>query len=118
MKKILFVLRTPPHNGVLLQEMLDIILTTAAFDQAVSLLLLDDAVFQIKTGQHPEKTGIKDTAAAFNALGLYDVNDIYIETESLQERGLKPSSLCLPVETVARKDLAGLMTRFDVVFAG
>jgi tRNA 2-thiouridine synthesizing protein C len=118
MKSYLFVLRKPAHSGALVQEMLDIILTTAAFDQNVSILLLDDGVFQLKNGQHPENSGMKDTVAIFKALEIYEVNDIYAEAESLQERGLKPADLCLPVQAFYRKDIAGLMKRFDAVFAG
>lgn len=118
MKNYLFVLRKPAHSGAYVQEMLDIILTTAAFDQKVSILLLDDGVFQLKNGQHPENVGMKDTAAIFNALEIVDVNDIYTEVESLQERGLKPCDLCLPVQTFYRKDIAELIKRFDVAFAG
>ena len=55
MKSYLFVLQKPAHSGAYAQEMLDIILTTAAFDQAVSILLLDDGVFQLKKGEHPER---------------------------------------------------------------
>jgi len=118
MKSFLFVLRKPAHSGAYVQEMLDIILTTAAFDQKVGILLLDDGVFQLKNGQNLEITGMKDTAAIFNALKIYDVNDIYTEVESLQERGLKPLDLSLPVQEFYRKDIAGLMKQFDVVFAG
>ena len=118
MKSFLFVLRKPAHSGAFVQEMLDIILTTAAFDQKVGILLLDDGVFQLKKGQYPEILGMKDTAAIFKALEIYDVNDIYTEVESLQERGLKPGDLCLPVQECYRKDIAGLMKCFDVVFAG
>ena len=102
MKSYLFVLQKPPHSGAYAQEMLDIILTTAAFDQAVSILLLDDGVFQLKKGQRPEIAGMKDTAAM----------------ESLQERGLTPDDLSLPVQALHRKEIAGLMQRFDVVFSG
>jgi tRNA 2-thiouridine synthesizing protein C len=65
MKSYLFVLRKPAHSGVQVQEMLDIILTTAAFDQPVSILLLDDGVFHLKNGQHPESSGMKDTYRHF-----------------------------------------------------
>lgn len=118
MKSYLFVLRKPAHSGAYVQEMLDIILTTAAFDQKVSILLLDDGVFQLKNGQHPENLGMKDTTAIFKALEIYDVNDIYSEVESMQERGLKPGDLCLPVQEFYRKDIAGLMKKFDVIFPG
>lgn len=118
MKSFLFVLRKAAHSGAQVQELLDIVLTTAAFDQAVSILLLDDAVFQLKKNQHPESVGMKDTAAIFKALEIYDVNHICVEIESLQERGLKPGDLCLAVEILFRKDIAGLMKRFDVIFPG
>jgi tRNA 2-thiouridine synthesizing protein C len=118
MKSYLFILRKPAHSGAYVQEMLDVILTTAAFDQKVSILLLDDGVFQLKNGQQPENFGMKDTLAIFNALEVYDVNDIYTEAESLQERGLKITDLSLSVQVFYRKDVAGFMKRFDVVFAG
>lgn len=118
MKSYLFVLRKPAHTGVYAQEMLDIILTTAVFDQQVGILLLDDAVFQLKHGQNPELLGLKDTAATYNALEMYGVHAIYSELESLQERGLTPNDLSLRVHTVPRKDIAHLMRQFDVLFAG
>ena len=52
MKTFLFVLRKPSYSGLYVQEMLDIILTTAAFEQNVTILLLDDAVFHLKNHQN------------------------------------------------------------------
>ncbi|WP_374090703.1 sulfurtransferase complex subunit TusC [Methylomicrobium lacus] len=118
MKSHLFILRKPAHGGAFAQEMLDIILTTAAFDQPTSILLLDDAVFQLKKGQQPERFGMKDTASIYPALEIYDVKHIYVEAESLEERGLRPGDLCLPVESVYRKDIPGLMRRHDLLFSG
>lgn len=118
MKNFLFILRKPAHSGAFAQEMLDIILTTAAFDQKTSILLLDDGVFQLKNAQQPERFGLKDTASIYHALELYDVKLIYAEMESLEERGLKPADLCLPVHAVYRKDIASLMRRHDVLFPG
>lgn len=111
-------MRKAAHGGVEVQETLDIVLTMAAFDQSVSLLLLDDGVFQIKKGQQPESLGIKDIASIYKALEIYDVKSIYAEVESLQERGLKPGDLCLPVQECYRKDTASLMRRFDIVYCG
>jgi tRNA 2-thiouridine synthesizing protein C len=117
MKKYLFVLRKPAHCGAFAQEMLDVILTTAAFEQQVSLLLLDDAVYQLKTNQHPEKVNLKDTASIFTALKIYDVNDVYIETESLAERGLTENDLILNVKFINRHAVFRLMAQADVIFS-
>ena len=118
MKSFLFVLKKPAHSGSHLQETLDVVLTVAAFDQSVSLLLLDDAVFHLKKAQQPELVGLKAVAGIFAALEIYDVTDIYVEEESLLERGLQADDLCLPVIPVARQALAKLFGRFDVVFPG
>ncbi len=107
-----------PHSGIQLQEKLDVILTAAAFEQHVALLFLDDGVFQLKKGQKPEKKGLKDTASIFNALEIYDVNSLYAEVESLQDRGLKPGDLILPVEEFYRKEINNLMQQYDVVISG
>jgi len=116
MKKILFVMQSAPHVGMIVQEKLDVILTAAAFDQHVALLFLDEGVFQLKKGQQPEKQGLKDTASIFNAFEIYDVNELYTEVESLQEQGLKPNDLSLPVQALYRKDINQLIQKFDVVF--
>lgn len=118
MKSYLFVLRKPAHSGAYLQEMLDIILITAAFDQSVSILWLDEAVFSLKNNQQPERLGLKNTAAMMQSLVLYDVTDLYIETESLQAVGLLVNDLCLPVQTLPRTAIGEFMQGFDVVFAG
>ena len=118
MKRYLFILRKPAHSGAYLQEMLDIILTTAVFDQQVSLLLLDEGVFHIKKGQQVDDPGIKDTSAIYQALEIYDVNTIYVERESMEEHGLSLDTLNLPVQTCNRKDIAALMQQFDVLLAG
>ncbi len=117
MKRFLFVLTKPPHSGAYCQEMLDSILTTAAFDQEVTLLLLDDGVFQLKKHQRPSG-GDKDTAAVFKALELYGVDSVYVERESLVQRGLTEDDLLLPVLLCQRQGISQLMRKFDVLIPG
>lgn len=114
-KKFLFVMSAAPHHGIHLQEKLDIILTTAAFEQKLALLFLDDGVHQLKKNQRPEKQGLKDTLCILNALEMYDINVLYVELESLQERGLKPSDLNLSVDSVERIKINELMKTFDII---
>lgn len=114
-KKFLFVLRKPPHNGVHSQEILDIVMTTAAFEQNVTLLLLDEAVFLLKQWQNPGEFGLKDTAAIFNSLPLLDIKEIYLETESLLEYGLTSALLEQPVVTIGRDKLGVFFKQFDLI---
>ena len=115
MKRFLFVMRQLPHSGIKLQEQLDVILTTAAFDQKVSLLFLDNGVFQLKKQQQAQHYGLKDTLAIFNALSIYDIQQLYVEIESLRERGLKTADLALPVVEIYRKDFAVFSQQFDFI---
>lgn len=92
-------------------------MTVAAFDQEVSLLLLDKAVFQLKKLQQPEAAGLKDTAAIFKALPIYNINTIYVETESLQEWGLAPGSLDESVIEIPRNKIGGFFKQFDLVLS-
>lgn len=114
-KQILFILRKPPYSGAYAHEALDLIMTAAAFDQDVSLLLLDDAVFQLKCQQKPESAGLKDTAAMFDALGVYGINNIYVEIESLQGRGLVASDLSQAVKQISRQEMGEFIRQFDVI---
>lgn len=117
-EKFLFVIHTPPVSGIFGQETLDAILTMAAFDRKVALLFLDDGVFQLKKGQRPECIDLKDTAPIFQALALYGVEEILVEEESLQERGLRADDLFLPAKPLPRLRVGELLQRQDLIFSG
>lgn len=117
MKRYLFVLRKPSYNGSYIQETVDIILTTAAFEQDVSILLLDDAVFHLKSNQNAVNSGYKNTATLFEILPTMDVNTIFVETESLTERGLTIDSLTQPIRLKSRATIADFIAQFDVVMS-
>ncbi len=87
-KKFLYVNRKAPYGTVYALESLEVVLIGAAFDQDVSLIFMDDGVFQIKKGQDTEASGMKNFSPTYNALGDYDINKIYVEKESLEARGL------------------------------
>lgn len=115
MKRYLFVMSRPPHSGSHLQETLDAILTAAAFDQRVSLVFIDDGVWQLKTLQQPGVLGLKDTLSILKAVEIYDVKDLYVEQESLAERALLSADLILPTIPIPRRDISALMRTHDLI---
>jgi len=117
MKSYLFVMRHLPHFTSRVQETLDQMLTTAAFDQTVSVLFIDDGVFQLKQGQDPENMALKNTAAMFLALEMYEINNLYVEAESLAERGLSVTELILPAKVIPRESVSGLLKQQDVAIS-
>ena len=87
-KKFLYVTRKAPYGTIYAQEALEVVLIGAAFDQDVSMAFLDDGVFQLTKGQDTKDAGLKNFSPTFRALGDYEVTKLYVEQESLDERGL------------------------------
>ena len=87
-KKFMYINRKAPYGTVYAWESLEVVLIGAAFDQEVSLAFVGDGVYQLMKDQDTSELGIKNFSKTYSALGDYEVNKIYIEKESLEERGL------------------------------
>ena len=92
-KKFLYVNRKAPYGTIYALESLEVVLIGAAFEQDVSVAFLDDGVFQLTKGQDTGEIGVKNFSPTFRALGDYDVTKLYVEKESLEERGLTKDDL-------------------------
>ena len=117
MRKYLFMLTKAAHSGCYLQETLDVILTVAAFDQQVAILLVDEGIFTINRYQHAARHGVKDVSAIFSALEIYDVRDIYVEVESIQHFGVDTLDESFNYQLINRQDINGLLDTFDVIYS-
>ena len=92
-KKFLYVNRKAPYGTIYALESLEVVLISAAFDQDVSLAFLDDGVYQLMEGQDTAGIGMKNFSPAYNALGDYEITKLFVEKESLEERGLSTDDL-------------------------
>lgn len=92
-KKFLYINRRAPHGSIYAHESLEVVLIGAAFEQDVTLAFIDDGVYQLMQNQDTGGIGVKNFAPTFRALGDYDVNQIYVEQESLELRGLSKDDL-------------------------
>ena len=130
-KKFMYVNRKAPYGTIYALEALEVVLIGAAFDQDVSLAFIDDGVFQLTDGQKTDDIGIKNFSPAFRALGDYDVTKLYVEKESLEERGLTEDDL-MPIvwedededwaekpsiKIVSRAEMAGILAEQDVHYS-
>lgn len=128
-KKIMYINRNTPHGSITAKESLDVVLIGAAFEQDVSVTFIDDGVYQLLRNQMPEKVGSRHVAKSFAALGDYDVRRIYVEQESLAERGLAEKDLVdlrhenpeddyrdtASIRIISREKLSRLLARQDVL---
>lgn len=130
-KKFLYVNRKAPYGTIYALESLEVVLIGAAFDQDVSLAFLDDGVFQLTKGQDTGAIGVKNFSPTFRALGDYDVTKLFVERESLEERGLSEGDLQEivyededddwaekpSIKIVSRAEMAEIMSGQDVVLS-
>ena len=117
MKKFMFVNRKAPYGTIYALESLEVVLITATFDQDVSLVFLEDGVYQLMKGQDTSGIGIKNHSKTYRALEGYDVEKLYVERESLEARGLSEDDLIVDVEVLSSDEMAGLMAEQDVVYS-
>ena len=129
-KKFLYVNRKAPHGSIYALESLEVVLVGAAFDQDVSLAFIDDGVYQLMLNQNTSDIGVKNFSSTYKALGDYDINQIYVEKESLELRGLKQENL-LPltwedededwtekdsIQVVSSEELGDIIDKQDIIF--
>lgn len=130
-KKFLYLNRKAPYGTIYAWESLEVVLIGAAFDQDVSLAFVDDGVYQLTKGQDTAEIGMKNFSPTYAALGDYEIKKIYVEQESLEERGLNLDDLQHlvwedededwaekdSIHLVSRSEMAKIMDGSDVVFS-
>jgi len=116
-KKFMFVNRKAPYGTIYALESLEVVLISAAFDQDVSLVFVDDGVYQLKKGQTTDGIGMKNFSPTYRALEGYDIEKLYVEKESLEARGLSEDDLLVDVQVMGKSELADLMDDQDVILS-
>ena len=114
-KKIMHVLRQAPHGTIYTYEGLEMILIMATYDQDISVVFIGDGVYALKKGQETSAIGIKGFAKTFMALDGYDVEKLYVDQLSLEDRGLTEDDLVVAVEVLNSEEIGCLMKDQDVI---
>lgn len=114
-KKLMYVNRKAPYGTIYALESLEVVLIGAAFDQDVSLVFMDDGVYQLKKGQDTKATEMKNFSPTYRALEMYDVEKLFVSKESMADRGLTVDDLIVPVEVLDANAMADLMEEQDVI---
>lgn len=116
-KRIVFVSRKAPYGSAAAAEMVEAVLVAAAFDQQAHLAFLDDGVFQLVRSQTPGAIGHKPFAQSFAALEDYDIDHVWVERDSLEERGLDERDLMIVVSLVDRPRMAEILAEADILMS-
>lgn len=116
-KQFMFVNRKAPYGTIYAWEALEVVLIAAAFEQDVSLAFLDDGVYQLKKGHNTKGIDTKAFEKTWGALEDYDVTKLYVDGDSLKERGLTADDLAIPVEVLSRAEIGKMMEEQDVLLS-
>lgn len=115
-KKIAFLFTQSPHGNAAGREGLDAVLAASAFSENISLFFIADGVFQLLPQQEPEKILARNYIATFGVLSLYDIEDCFICSDSLRQRGLESvQDWVLDVAKLNGREIAGRLADYDVV---
>lgn len=114
-KNFVYINRTAPYGTVYALESLEVVLIGAAFEQDVTMLFMDDGVFQLKKGQDTAATEMKNFSPTYRALEMYDVEKLYVEKESMDARGLTEDDLLVDVEVKTAAEMAELIDQADML---
>jgi tRNA 2-thiouridine synthesizing protein C len=116
-KKFMFVNRKAPYGTIYALESLEVVLITATFDQDVSLVFIDDGVYELVKGQQTKGIGVKNFSPSYRALDGYDVEKLYVDQTSMDQRGLTEADLLVPVEVLSDEQMGQLMAQQDVILS-
>lgn len=114
-KKFLYINRRAPHGTIYAQEALETVLIGAAFEQDVTLIFIDDGVFQLKKNQNTSEINTKNFSKTYAALGMYDVEKLYVEKQSLDQRGLTQEDLSVDVKVISSDEIKKLINSSEVI---
>lgn len=114
-KKILILARNAPYGSSLAREAVDFVLTSAAYDQDISILFSGDGVFQLLENQQTNKSVQKNHLSAMEVFPLYDINQLYVIQEDLEARNIDKDRLGMDVIMVSKQDAHALMQQQDSI---
>lgn len=114
-KRIMFLNRKAPHGSIYALEGLEAVLIFCAYEQEITVLFVEDAVYSLKKGQDTSELETKNFSATYRVMDDYGVERAGVCRESLAERGLAQDDLIIDVELLDPDEIMDLMKNQDVI---
>ena len=114
-KKLLIVQTKAPYGSSAIQEALDVVLAAGTFDQDVSLLISEDACYQLLSAQSPELIDQKNTAKMLNALSIYGIDKVYLDAEQAGIRNIQTNTAAFKLQSLTQTEIQRLYQTADTI---
>lgn len=113
--KVMFICRQAPYGSVYAYEGLEVMLIFAAYEQEYAAAFVDDGVLDLKKDKDSAGLGMKEFSTTYRVMEDYGIEKVYVDSQSMEDRGLTADDLMIPVEVVDRDAIAKVMAEQDVI---
>jgi tRNA 2-thiouridine synthesizing protein C len=107
----LITLSHAPYGSQDAKEALDVALVLAAFEQQPALLFIDEGILQLLPNSHSPSSH-KHIGKIISALEMYEINELWVEQESLDYFGIMVDELSQPVKVINRAQVSQLCAQY------
>jgi len=115
MKKLLCVISQTPYSSSHDIELLEAAMVGAVFEFSVSVLFRDEGVWALLPDQDGTPIGRRTLGKLLKALPTYEIEDLYVCSESLGRFSLQAEALLGNATTLKLEDQAELIASQDAV---
>lgn len=116
MKRVAFIFTSAPHGSASGREGLDALLAASALSDELGVFFIGDGVLQLLCDQKPASVLARDYVATFKLMPLYDIENCWVCSASLRERGLSAATTFVTdVELLEPDALREQLDGYDVI---
>ncbi|MGR5070192.1 MULTISPECIES: sulfurtransferase complex subunit TusC [Vibrio] len=105
MSQLTYLFRQAPHGSASGREGIDALLAASAYCEDITVLFVGDGVYQLLLGQDPSAILSKDYAPMLKLFDLYDIEQVFVCSDSLAKRGLAQADLVIEAKALNAEQL-------------
>ncbi|WDE09656.1 sulfurtransferase complex subunit TusC [Thalassomonas haliotis] len=115
-KSVAIINSQAPFSSTAGKDALDIALIFGSYEQNIALFFLGDGVYQLIDRQNPALIHQKDYLKTFSAFEFYDIEQVYVCAQSLEDRGLTEQFHIKNITILEPMQFAQTLADFQVIF--
>ena len=116
-KSVLIINRSAPYGSSHAKESIDVALTCGIFEMPVSLLFMDQGIYQLLKQQDGKRVDQKNLTSVLSSLPMYDIENLYVARTALEENHIELDEMCLPVKALNADEIKTLIHQHDTVLS-
>jgi tRNA 2-thiouridine synthesizing protein C len=116
-RELLLVCRHSPYGSQLSRSALDIALAASVFERDLSVLFMDEGVWQLLREQDAGSIYFKSIEKIIDSFPLYDLDSLFVDQHSLTQRQLSQSAIRDQVQLLGAQELPTFLNSFKQIIS-